>query len=225
MAKRTKQKRQAANRETNWLLIGGIIAVGVIVLFALLFLSLQGPEKITLLGYCEDNPDRCVTRGNKDSDVVVVEVSDYGCSHCRDFHAETLPLLKQQYIDTDEIYWVVMPYALSATTLPASNAAMCANEQGAFFEYSDALFEQQSNATLALTRAGFEQAAESLGLDMDAFSQCLSDGRYNSVVSENADTARSAGVSATPTFFLNDDMLEGAYPFAIFQQRLDALLN
>lgn len=224
MAKRVKQNYQGTKRETNWVLIGGIIAVGVIVLFVLLFLSLQEPEPVTLASYCNDNPDRCVTHGNKDASVTIVEVADFGCSHCRDFNEETMPLLKEQYVDTDEIYWVVLPYALSDATLPMSNAAMCANEQGAFFEYGDALFAQQSDPSLG-TSTGLEQVAESLGLDVDAFSQCLSNGRYNATISDNITAARSVGVSATPTFFLNDRKLEGALPFSVFQQRIDALMN
>ncbi|MBE2200176.1 MAG: thioredoxin domain-containing protein [Anaerolinea sp.] len=224
MAKKIKQKHQAQKRETNWLLIGGVVAIGVIALFGLLFLSLREPEQATLATYCADNPGRCITQGNKNARVTVVEVSDFGCVHCRNFHAETKPLIDQQFIDTNQLYWVVLPYALSSTTLPASNAAMCANEQGAFFEYSEALFAQQTEA-VALTRAGFEQAAQALGLEMDAFAQCLSEGRYNTIINNNMNAARSVRVSATPSFFVNDRLLEGAQPFTVFQQRISSLLN
>lgn len=224
MAKKIKQKHQAQKRETNWLLIGGVIAIGVIALFGLLFLSLREPEQETLADYCANNPTRCITQGNANARVTVVEVSDFGCVHCRNFHRETKPLLDQQFIDTNQIQWVVLPYALSATTQPAANAAMCANEQNAFFEYSEALFAQQDQP-VALTRAGFEQAAEELGLQMDTFTQCLSDGRYNTVINNNVNAARLVRVSATPTFFINNQLLEGAQPFTVFQQRISSLLN
>ncbi len=221
MAKKTRQRRQSAGRQTNWLLIGGVVAVGVIALFALLFYSLQEPETPTLADYCQENPDRCIFRGNPDASVTVVEVSDFGCSHCRDFHEQTLPTLEAQYIDTNEINWVVLPYALSTTTLPATNAAMCANEQDAYVEFGEALFRQQGQP-VALTRDGFVQAAQDLGLDINPFVTCLEAGRYNSTIQENIDAARTARISATPSFMINDRLLEGAVPATVFQQRINS---
>lgn len=221
MAKKTRQKRQAATRQTNWLLIGGVVAVGVIALFALLFFSLQEPEVPTLAEYCQDNPDRCIFRGDQNASVTIVEVSDFGCSHCRDFHAETLPSLKSDYIDTNDISWIVLPYALSSTTLPASNAAMCANEQDAYAEFGELLFGQQGQA-IALTRDGFMQAAEQLGLEMNPFIDCLESGRYNGIIQENVNAARAARISATPSFMINDRLLEGAVPITVFQQRISS---
>ncbi|MCA9934359.1 MAG: DsbA family protein [Ardenticatenaceae bacterium] len=217
-------RRQSSKRQTNWLLIGGVIAIGVIALFALLFLSLQEPEVLTLAEFCAANPDNCITDGNKDAAVTIVEVADFGCSHCRDFHEETYPALISEYVDTDQVYWITLPYALSSTTLPASNAAMCANEQGAFHEYGSALFAQQSEP-VALTRDGFVQAAEQLGLNMDAFNSCLAEGRYNGIVQDNISAARTAHVSATPSFFINDRLVEGAVPISVFQQRISAAMN
>lgn len=221
MTKRAKPKKQAQNRETNWLLIGGVIVIGVGALFALLFLALREPEQTTLADYCGENPQNCATLGDANAPVTIVEVSDFGCSHCRDFHAETFTPLQQQYVDTGEVYWIALPYALSANTLPASNAAMCANEQDAYFEFGAALFAQQG-LPQALTRDGFVQAAEQLDLNMDTFLQCLEAGRYNQVINDNITAARANRVSATPTFFVNGRILEGAYPLSVFQQRIEA---
>ncbi|MCA9969882.1 MAG: DsbA family protein [Anaerolineales bacterium] len=224
MTKRARARKQTETRQTNWVLIGGVIAVGVIALFALLFFSLQGPEQVTLAGYCADNPDNCVSRGEASAPVTIVEISDFGCSHCRDFHAETFSPLQQQYVETGQVQWVALPYALSATTLPASNAAMCANEQDAYFAFGEALFAQQGQA-IALTRDGFVQAAEQVGLEMEPFLQCVEEGRYNAVINDNVTAARENRVSATPTFFIEDRILEGAYPLSVFQQRIETALN
>jgi protein-disulfide isomerase len=205
-------------------LIGGVVAVGVIGLFALLFLSFQEPEQQTLADYCEANPESCVTQGAEDAPVTIVEVSDFGCSHCRNFHAETLPLIKEQYINNGQVQWVTLPYALSQQTLPAANAAMCAEEQGAYAEYSEALFAQQQDP-IGLTREGFLQAGEAVGLDMESFSTCLAEGRYNGLIQDNINAARDSRVSATPTFFLDGQALEGALPFSVFQQRINAAIN
>lgn len=230
MAKRLKTKTQASKREINWAIIGGVIGVGVIALFAILFLSFRAPEQQTLADYCLQNPDRCISQGNPDAAVTIVEVSDFECPYCARFHTETLPALQAQYIDTDQVHYLILPYSLSpdptqaGTTLPGANAAMCANEQVSFAAYGDLLFAQQGT-DVAMTRDGFVQAAEQMELDMDAFNQCLDEGRYYSVVQANVAAAQDAGVSATPSFFINDRILEGALPLSVFQQRIDASLN
>ncbi len=224
MAKRVKQTRQTQTRKTNWVVIGGVIGVGVIALFALLFLSMQEPEQPTLAKYCADNPDRCMVRGNPNAPVTIVEVSDYGCGHCRNFHVDTLPLLLAQYVETNQVRWITLPYALSSTTLPATNAAMCANEQGAYYEYAELLFRQQGSP-IAFTPEGYAQAAQQLNLDMDSFNRCVSEGRYVNIIQENRNAARSVGISATPTFMINNRILEGNQPYAVFQQRIAAASN
>lgn len=218
-------------RGTNWYLLGGLIAVGLIGLFALLFLSLQGGTGGTtaennaadpiIQEYCERNPDRCAIRGSEDAPVTIVEVSDYGCSHCRNFNMSTAGVLDETYVATGEVRWIVLPYALSTTTVAAAEASLCAKEQDSFWEYHYALFEQQGG-DVALTRAGYLQAAEGTGLDVDAFASCFDDGRYTQTVQNNQTIASQAGVTGTPAFFVNGEMLSGNRPLADFQNAIAA---
>ncbi len=98
---------------------------------------------------------------------------------------------------------------------------MCANEQDAYVEFGELLFSQQGQA-IALTTEGFVQAAEQLQLDMDPFMTCLETGRYNGIIQDNVDAARAVRISATPSFMINERLLEGAQPLAIFQQRINS---
>lgn len=227
------RKRRSQERNTNWILIGGISALAVIGLFALLFITLQGqgqptptPEPVaSLADYCEANADNCITRGEADAPVTIIEVSDYGCPHCRNFNlGGTAETLYESYVDTGQVRWVVLPYALRAATQPPAEAAMCAAEQEQFFPYHHALFELQ-DAAQGLTREGFVQAAQNVGLDINAFEECLDSNRNRTVVQRNMSVAASAGVSATPTFFINGIKMEGNQPLANFQQQLDQLLG
>jgi protein-disulfide isomerase len=227
MTKRTRASSRRGRRETNWLLIGGIVVVGIVVL-ALLALTLRNPDTggdavSALAGYCQDNPDNCVTKGNPDAPVTLVEVSDYGCSHCRDFNLGTAPLLEEEYVDSDNVYWVILPYALGETTIPAAASALCAAEQDAFFAYHHKLFEYL-DTPIALTPAAFLQSAGDLALNLEEFNSCLESGRYTSIIRENATAATRAGVQATPTFFVNGEKLEGNYPIATFRQQFDTLI-
>lgn len=231
MAKVAPRRRPVRKeRQTNWYLLGGLIAIGVVGLFALLFLSLQGgttpvaddqPAERVLEGYCERNPDRCMVRGDSAAPVTIVEVSDYGCIHCRNFNMDTAATLDDAYVESGEVRWISVPFALSTTTLPAAESALCAGEQDSYWEYHHALFEQHGS-DVALTRAGFLQAAEAVGLDVDAFAACLDGGAYTSIVQSNMTAAQQAGVSATPTFFVNGVVLPGNRPFSDFQSAIAA---
>ena len=227
MAKRHRRPKKVAKRQTNWTVIGGIIILGVIILGGLFALTLQNSdttEVVTLASYCENNPENCVIEGQAEAAVTIVEVSDYGCPHCRDFHKETLPLLRQQYIESGQARWITLPFALGGERIPATNAAMCAHDQGAFTPMAELLFDQHGTP-LALTQEGFMTAATTLDLDMETFESCVATNKYEDTIIRNIRVANGLRVNATPTFFINDRRFEGAQPFAAFQQQIEAILN
>ena len=227
MAKRRRRQKKEVKRQTNWTVIGGVIIFGIVILGGLIALTIQdsnATQIVTLASYCEDNPENCVTEGNTEASVTIVEISDYGCPHCRDFHKETLPLLKQQYVDTGQVRWITLPFALGGERVATTNAAMCANDQGAFADMAEALFNQQGTS-VAFTRGGFIAAAEPLGLDMAEFEACVDDGRYDDTILRNMRVASGLRVDSTPTFFINDRKFAGAQPFAAFQQQIEAALT
>lgn len=206
------------------MVIGGVIALGAIVLVGMLALALREPGASGLQLYCDNNPDACVAEGAEDAPVTIVEIMDYSCGHCRNFILETAPLIKQQYVETGQVRLVSLPYALRAETIPAANAGMCAAEQDAYYPFTDAMFanfDEPDN----LTRAGFVRAAEAVELDIDPFTECVDEGRYVSTVQENMQRAGAAGVTSTPNFFIDGQKLEGNQPFSVFQQRIESVLN
>lgn len=228
MTKRARSRR-SAKRQNNGVLVAGLVVGGTILFVGLIYLAFREPTRLSLLAYCDNNPENCVVLGNEDAEVTVVEVSDYGCTHCRDFNLETSPTLEAQYVASDQVKWVVVPFALqdqtgTFPTMPSTVAALCANEQGAFADYHEALFELQSTP-LFNREEGFMQVATGLGLDTDAFSSCLNDNTYADRVLENIAMAQQAGVNSTPSFFIDGDLLAGNQPLTVFQQRLDSLLD
>ena len=235
MAKKVTKKRKAPQKkQTNWTLIGGVIVIGVIGLFALLFLSLQTPNTVAenreLESYCEDNPNNCVIKGDADAPVTIVEVSDYGCPHCRTFNTETAPLIDERYVASGEVRYISLPYALrsqdgSYPTAATAVASLCANEQlGYYDDYQRAMFNLQGSPSFN-TFTGFVESAQTLGMDVDAFSSCLADNSYEATVLANTQVAQRAGISATPSFFVNGVKVEGAQPFAAFQRQIESLLG
>ncbi|HRQ40921.1 MAG TPA: thioredoxin domain-containing protein [Chloroflexota bacterium] len=224
MAKQARKNKK--KQTTNWWVIGGVV-IGGMVLVGLMALALREPETLTLERYCEQNPGNCIVEGAANAPVTVVEVSDYGCGHCRNFNLDTAVTLHQQYVETGQVKWVVMPFALSSQpggTMPSAIAALCAAEQDNFSAFHRAAFNLQSSP-LYNTTEGLQAAAESAGLDTTAFAACLADNDYEQVVRRNMQAAASAGINSTPSFALGADIIRGNLPLAVFQQRIESLLR
>lgn len=160
--------------------------------------------------------------GNKDAPVVIVEFSDFECPFCARFRQETLDQIVEQY--GDNVLFVYRDFPLSQMhphAQQAAEASECADDQGAFWEYHDVLFENPA----ALDTDSLVAYAEQLELDVDEFTECLDSGKYTEEVLADLDDGRTYGVTGTPTFFINGVPLVGALPFSSFQEVIDAELG
>ena len=102
----------------------------------------------------------------------------------------------------------------------AAEATECADEQGKFWEYHDVVFANQSTIDVDSLKG---YAAE-LGLDTGTFDDCLDEGKQSSEVEKDLEDGRASGVTGTPAFFINGQLVSGAQPFSVFQQIIDAAL-
>ncbi len=109
----------------------------------------------------------------------------------------------------------------------AAEASECAGKQSEadFWRYHDYLFEQQAGENQgAYDLANLKKFAADLGLDTQAFDECLDSGEFTSLVQSQSQTARSFGVQSTPTIVINGLPVIGAQPFEAFQQVIEAEL-
>lgn len=158
--------------------------------------------------------------GSPDAPVTMLEFSDFQCSFCRKFWAETLPRLKETYIKNGQVRFLYQHFAiLGEPSVAAAQAAECAKEQGKFWPYHDKLFASQGG--LAFTNAKLKRYARELGLDVTAFARCLDSGKYRQKVEDETELGSLLGARGTPTFFLNGQMLIGAQPFEVFQAAIE----
>jgi len=101
----------------------------------------------------------------------------------------------------------------------AAEAAWCAHDQGKFFEYEHALFENQGQ--MAYTQAGLTDLALATGLDENSFAQCLSSREHQADVENARRAAVNRGIASTPIFLINQQRLEGNQPYEIFKQVIE----
>ena len=79
-----------------------------------------------------------------------MEFSDYQCPYCRGFHQELFPRLKKTYVDTGVVQFIHINLPLTIIheqAMPAALAAVCAGEQGRFWDMDNALFESTLDPT------------------------------------------------------------------------------
>src|SRR5207245_2655051 len=132
------------------------------------------PVKVTSIAL-----DTAPTDGKSGASVTMIEFADFQCPFCGAFFSQTLPQIKQNYIDTGKIKFVLKNFPLvnlHPNAMEAANAAECANEQGKFWSYHNALFGNQTSwANLDSTGASnaFKKYASALGLNAATFNSCL----------------------------------------------------
>lgn len=155
--------------------------------------------------------------GPANAPITIIEFSDYQCPYCEQWHQQVFTQMRQNYGDKIRFVYRDFPLSFHPQATPAAEAANCANEQGAFWDFHDKLFSGQ----LELGEQAFVQYAKDLGLDMARFNECVSSRRYASEVQSDFDFAANLGVQSTPTFFINGIPLVGAQPYATFKQVID----
>ena len=158
--------------------------------------------------------------GPENAPIVIVEFSDFNCQYCGVFARTTFPVLISKY--SKDIRFVYRHAPLGpASSFEAAKASMCAYDQDYFWEYHDALFENQDRLGAGL----YTEIAASLELDLPAFNACLENNDYMDLIEADLDFALTTGVRATPTFFINGLALVGAQPAEVFVEVIDAELE
>jgi protein-disulfide isomerase len=174
---------------------------------------LQAPEPVRV----KIDPTVGFARGPREAPVTIVEFSDFQCPFCKSVTA-TLKQLATQY--GDRLRWVFRDFpipALHPDAPLAHEAARCAAEQGKFWPYHDVLFEKASSLAAAALR-GY---AADVGVDAAVFGRCLDSHKYRAAVSADMEAGQKLGVTGTPTFFINGQMLVGNQPLAEFQKIIE----
>jgi len=156
--------------------------------------------------------------GPEDAPVVMVEFSDFQCPFCGRFYQETYPRIQEVYGDRIRFVYRDLPLPqIHPDAILAAQAAECADEQGAFWEFHDLIFSNQQD----LSRNALGSFAVQMELDINTFNQCLDSGRYQQEVSADMQAAASYGIQGTPTFFINGRPIVGAQPFEVFAAVID----
>ncbi len=144
--------------------------------------------------------------GSAEAPVLVEEFASYACPHCRDFHLERFPDMLDE-IAAGQVQFVMIPVPhIGPGAKDAAKAALCAGQQGEYWEMNDVLFDWQNRfVVFTFDQRRLHNGARNLGLDTNAFDECM-DGQTTDALVESARTEfNRRGLSGTPTFFINGE--------------------
>ncbi len=165
--------------------------------------------------YTDDDP----AKGNPNAKIKIVEFSDFQCPFCRQAFPVIRELLEKY---PDDIYFIYRDFPIDQIhpqARLAAEAGECAQDQGLFWPLHDQIFINQDRMGLN----DILKYAQSVGMDMNKFAECLTSKKYAQEVEDDLQTGLRAGVKGTPTFFVNGQKIEGAIPFSVWERIIESL--
>ena len=149
------------------------------------------------------------------------------CSHCANFHIETLPQLIDEYVDTGKIKIVFRDFPFNYPALLGSMVLRCIPEDNRY-KYTQALYKLQStwvNKENAKTTQELYKIMQSGGMSKEEFNNCIKNVETeNSILQSLMDAQSEFKIKSTPSFLINGLLVEGNKPFKDFREIIDKLL-
>lgn len=204
-----------------------IVVCFIVVILVIAFLANRG--SVTDVSF----PAR--EKGSADAKVVVEEFSDFQCPMCGYFAMTAESKLRTQYIDTGKVRFIFRNFPIvdgfvagGQESHQAALAALCAGDQGKFWDYHDALFANQSQTENSgnFSRSRLYSLAVALELDGIVFEKCMNDQTHLNVI--NADQSLAVtkyNLPGTPSFIVNGVVVDfSSYEFTEIFNAIDAAL-
>ncbi|MBI5754569.1 DsbA family protein [Candidatus Peregrinibacteria bacterium] len=176
--------------------------------------------------FTDDDP----VLGNKNAKVSIVEFSDYQCPYCGKFEQESFPQIKSQYIDTGKVKFVYRDFPLSfhQYAYPSALFGECVHHLSGspdadYYKVHDKLFETVQNGKFDYDV--MSKFAVGIGVDGAALKKCFDGDKYKDEIAADQKAGEDAGISGTPGFIINGQVISGAQPFSKFQPIIEDALK
>lgn len=154
--------------------------------------------------------------GSEAQKIVLYEFSDFQCPFCGKVQ-ENLKQFMDKHQDRVTLVFKHLPLTqIHPQAIPAARAAWAAQQQGKFWEYHDALFEQQAELGEDL----YVQIAGDLNLDLEQFNRDRQSEAVIAQLKEDIELAQKIGISGTPFFILNGETFSGAVQLSKMEEVL-----
>ncbi len=166
--------------------------------------------------------------GDENAPITIIEYSSLSCSHCADFHTDTLETIKKEYVDTGKVRFVFRDFPFNYPALLASMVLRCIPND-VRYDYMNALFYLQSNwATRENPKTTKElfKIMQSGGMTKDEFDTCIHNVDLENEILQGVMSAQNEfNIQSTPSFLINGMLVEGNKSTKEFRQIIDKILS
>ncbi len=167
--------------------------------------------------------------GDPNAPLTIYEYSSLGCSHCKSFHEDTLPMVMAEFIDTGKVRLVYRDYPLGNRAMAAAMIARCAPQER-YFGMIALFFQKQADWSQAEDAVGaLASVARFGGLSHDDVVACLQNQELlNGIRAQAIEGRDEYDVAATPTFVIGEnasEKIEGTLGPDAFREILEEALN
>jgi protein-disulfide isomerase len=156
--------------------------------------------------------------GDPNAPVKIDVWEDFQCPACKNYSLNVETLVITNYVETGKVYYTYHFFPLIDGGKPngeshqSASAAMCASEQGRFWDFHAILFANWDGENQgSFADARLVAFAKSLGLDLKAFNTCFESKRYSEFINQDLLAGKTAGVSGTPSVFVNGQIVTPGY--------------
>jgi protein-disulfide isomerase len=226
MSKRQEiRQRRQRERTRNRILVIVLVAAGALLIaYAFirpLILSTQATANATQVPVIAITPRAFTTQvngvhlGDPNAPVKVDVFEDFRCSQCLYYTQNFEPQIIRTYVDTGKVYYTFHSFLVidgndgTDASYRSVNAAMCAAEQGRFWDYHDTLFANQVSEDASLfTDVRLVTMAQNLNLDMTTFNHCYQAKKYASDIQADISQAHTLNLTGTPSFLVDGKLLQ-----------------
>lgn len=226
MSKRDEiRQRRQRERNRNRILVIMLVAAGALLIgFAFirpLLLTSQATANATQVPVISITPRAFNTQvngvhlGDPNAPVKVDVFEDFRCSVCLYYSQNFEPQIIQTYVDTGKVYYTFHSFIVidgndgTDASSRSANAAMCASEQGRFWDFHDTLFANQVSEDASLfTDVRLVAMAQNLNLDMTAFNQCYQAKKYANQIQADISEAHTLNLTGTPSIVVDGKLLQ-----------------
>tara|TARA_B100000579_G_C22651928_1_gene766670 strand:+ start:21 stop:641 length:621 start_codon:yes stop_codon:yes gene_type:complete len=166
--------------------------------------------------------------GNEDAPITIIEYASLSCSHCADFHINTLPTLIEEYVDSGKVKIVFRHFPFNYPALLGSMVLHCVPND-VRFDYTEALYFLQKKWVVRenkQTKQELFKIMQSGGMTKDKFDECISNTEIeNSIIQKLVAVQNEYEIKSTPSFLINGQLLEGNKPIDSFRKIIESELQ
>jgi len=166
--------------------------------------------------------------GDKNAPVTIIEYASLSCSHCADFHKNTLGDLKKEYVDTGKARIVFRNFPFNYPALLGSMVLRCIPED-VRYDYMNALFQLQPKWVVrdnAKSKQELYKIMQSGGMTKEEFETCTNNAELENIILQALIAAQNEfNIQSTPSFLINGYLVEGNKSIKEFRQIINKILS